>query len=165
MNTQKKSKIIISVGLPFSGKSTYATELIKNDSSYVEINRDNIRKKLFHVGGWSDYEITTERENQVTTEQFNEIRQAIDSGKNIIITNTNLRMKYVRRFVSLFEHYNCDIKIVLFSVSLIEIIRRNFESSYHNTEKDIVDSFNHYNWLKEKVISKYSNYVEKLVIK
>ena len=73
-------------------------------------------------------------------------------------------MKYVRRFVSLFEHYNCDIKIVLFSVSLIEIIRRNFESSYHNTEKDIVDSFNHYNWLKEKVISKYSNYVEELVI-
>ena len=85
MNTQKKSKVIISVGLPFSGKSTYATELIKNDSSYVEINRDNIRKKLFHVSGWSDYEITTERENQVTTEQFNEIRQAIDSGKNIII--------------------------------------------------------------------------------
>ena len=164
MNTQKKSKVIISVGLPFSGKSTYATELIKNDSSYVEINRDNIRKKLFHIGGWSDYEITTERENQVTTEQFNEIRQAIDSGKNIIITNTNLRMKYVRRFVSLFEHYNCDIKIVLFSVTLIELIRRNFESSYHNTEKDIVDSFNHYNWLKEKVISKYSNYVEELVI-
>ena len=164
MNTQKKSKVIISVGLPFSGKSTYATELIKNDSSYVEINRDNIRKKLFHVGGWSDYEITTDRENQVTSEQFNEIRQAIDSGKNIIITNTNLRMKYVRRFVSLFEHYNCDIKIVLFSVSLIEIIRRNFESSYHNTEKDIIDSFNHYNWLKEKVISKYSNYVEELVI-
>ena len=63
MNTQKKSKVIISVGLPFSGKSTYATELIKNDSSYVEINRDNIRKKLFHVSGWSDYEITTEREN------------------------------------------------------------------------------------------------------
>ena len=164
MNTQKKSKVIISVGLPFSGKSTYATELIKNDSSYVEINRDNIRKKLFSVSGWSDYEITTDRENQVTSEQFNEIRQAIDSGKNIIITNTNLRMKYVRRFVSLFEHYNCDIKIVLFSVSLIEIIRRNFESSYHNTEKDIIDSFNHYNWLKEKVISKYSNYVEELVI-
>ena len=66
MNTQKKSKVIISVGLPFSGKSTYATELIKNDSSYVEINRDNIRKKLFHISGWSDYEITTERENQVT---------------------------------------------------------------------------------------------------
>ena len=164
MNIQKKSNVIISVGLPFSGKSTYAAELIKNDPIYVEINRDNIRKKLFGVDGWSDYEITTERESLVTSEQFNEIRRAIESGKNVIITNTNLRMKYIRRFVSLFEHHNCDIKIMLFSITPIELIRRNFESSYHNSEKDIIDNINHYNWLKEKVISKYSDYVEELSI-
>lgn len=159
-------KVIISVGVPLSGKSKYAAELIKKDPSWVEINRDDIRKKLFNVNGWSDYDITVEKENKVTTAQYDAIRQAMDDGKNIIITNTNLRMKYIRKFVSLFEHHGCEISIKLFSVTLIELIRRNYDACTHNSndESDILKLFNHYEWLKKKVISKFSNYVEDISI-
>lgn len=159
-------KVIISVGVPLSGKSAYASNLIASDSSWVEINRDEIRKKLFNVSGWSDYEISVEKESAVTTAQYDAIRAAMDAGKNIIITNTNLRMKYIRRFVSLFEHHGCEISIKLFSVNLMELVRRNYVADTHNSnsEKDIVNLLKHYEWLKQKVITKFESYAEEIYV-
>lgn len=151
---------IITVGLPHSGKAAYAKDLIERDNRWVEINRDNIRKTLFNVTGWSEYEISVEKEALVTTEQYNQIRKAINENKNIIVTNTNLRMKYIRKLFSLFEHHGFSVQIKMFDITLIELIRRNFESSSSNDERAIIESLNHYNWLKHKVVEKYSDFVE-----
>ena len=41
-----KQKIILTVGIPASGKSTYAKELCKDDSNFRRVNKDDIRTFL-----------------------------------------------------------------------------------------------------------------------
>ena len=150
-------KSIITIGIPTSGKSTFAAGIIENDPSYVEINRDNIRRELFNVNGWNDYENTPANEKLVTNREFDLIRSAYNDGKNIIITDTNLRMKYVRSFVSLLEHFGYDVKIKLCNISFMESIRRNENRSTPTDIDNIRSMHRAYDTIVEKVKEKYSS--------
>lgn len=61
-------KIIITVGVSGSGKSTFAKELKEANPEYIEINRDSFRFDLFTNGveDWSKYKFTKDREKEVT---------------------------------------------------------------------------------------------------
>ena len=152
-------KAIVTIGVPASGKSTYAHEIISKDPSYIELNRDNIRRELFGTNGWTEYEFTEENERKVTTEQYDRIRAASNEGKNLILTDTNLKMKYIRSLLSLLEHFGYNVYIKICDITLIEAVRRNHERSVGIKAERLHIQYNQFMETKKRVESRYGHYL------
>lgn len=86
----KQQQLIVLIGLPSSGKSTWAREWVNEEPiSRVRINRDDIRRQLgpYFVGS---------REELVTTIERLSVFEALKAGYSIVIDATNLNPKYYR---------------------------------------------------------------------
>lgn len=73
-------KVIMMRGLPGSGKSTYAKNLLKeNPNMYKRINRDDLRA-MFDNGHWS-------KGNEKFVKQVREmlIIKALEDGKHVLV--------------------------------------------------------------------------------
>lgn len=95
-----KNKLILTMGLPGSGKTTWAEKFIreKNMSTHeewVNINRDDIRKMVFGSCRAPVYIHKPKNEQTVTEIQHSILNTS--KGKNIVISDTNLSEK-VRNF-------------------------------------------------------------------
>ena len=85
--------IILTIGISGSGKSSWTTNFIKENSNYLRINRDDIRKTL--VGNLDGYYQKEPRqlnhiENIVTFTENHLFDDLISCNYNVIIDNTNL---------------------------------------------------------------------------
>lgn len=83
--------ILMTIGLPGSGKSTYAKELLRKEPNrWKRINRDDLRmmndNRLFSPG-------EPEREMLITREMLACTRSCLRAGKDVILDNTNLQGK------------------------------------------------------------------------
>ncbi len=84
----KKQEIILTIGLPASGKTTWLDEFIKQHPEYININRDDIRIML---QGRSRYaKFSRWREGMVTDTMLTTAKAAVKEGKSVIISDTNL---------------------------------------------------------------------------
>lgn len=74
-------------GLPASGKSTRAKELVETGGNWVRVNRDLLREML-HCGKWSGRNegVTVEVEKIVAI-------NALKNGLNVVVDDTNLNPK------------------------------------------------------------------------
>lgn len=133
MSEKKTLRFLLLQGLPASGKSTYAKELVKQ-GGWVRLNKDDIRESMF--GGFrKKNEKNVFRLEQVMAEA------AIRSGFNVVIDDTNLNPKVLNSWlgdktnfglaeklkVDLNVHHNTELKIDIkqFVVPLQECIRRD----------------------------------------
>tara|TARA_R100000656_G_scaffold119948_1_gene94016 strand:- start:702 stop:1628 length:927 start_codon:yes stop_codon:yes gene_type:complete len=115
-----KGKIIITVGISGSGKSTWAHTLwATNPSQYVIVNRDKIRELLFGMTEgniseryWGSRTDINAREKEVTKIQDTLINEALCAGKIPIVDATHLTKKYVTRF----KYWNVPVEIELFRI-------------------------------------------------
>lgn len=91
--------VILTTGLPGSGKSTWAREhAAQFDGAMVLTSRDDIRKMLgFGPVG------TKDQENFVSQVQDGIITRAVKEGKGIIVHDTNLNKKSPTRIKKLFD--------------------------------------------------------------
>lgn len=84
--------LLILRGLPGCGKSTVAREWVaKEPNKRAEVNRDSIRLML---GGYTVG--TPEQERMVTKVQHQAIKDLLKSGIDVVSSDTNLTVKYVR---------------------------------------------------------------------
>lgn len=121
-----KSKAIITVGIPASGKSTFARNLIEIDDSYIEVNRDWLRHKIVCPGtNNSTYKFTKERERQVTEEHNNLIMWAAEHGRNIICSDTNINPKTRARLIDLLDALGYEVEVKHFDISYEEAVKRD----------------------------------------
>jgi predicted kinase len=91
MNDFKKQKVYITKGLPSSGKSTWAKQLLETykDNTCVRVNNDEIRLELNTTN-----EIWTPKfEKEVRKVRFERMAKALYSGYDLIVDNTNLNPK------------------------------------------------------------------------
>ena len=119
-------KIIILKGLPASGKSTYAKQLVKEKAGmYKRINRDDLRHML------DGYHFTKANEKFVKKTRDWLISEALKAGKHVIVDDTNLSDSNITRLKQLaLEHQNETghevlIEIKEFEISLEEAIARD----------------------------------------
>ena len=77
-------KIIITRGIPGSGKTTWAKNFVKENPNYIRINRDDLRSML--IGKW-DWAI----EGVVISTQAHMIKSFLEINKNIVVDSTNLK--------------------------------------------------------------------------
>lgn len=152
-------EIIITVGLPASGKSSFAQDIIKQHSNYVEINRESIRKELFNIEGWSEYNCTPENEQLVSTKEFDDIRSYINSGKSVIVTDSNIRLKYIKGLIHMAKCLNVDARIKLMDTPLLDIIQRNSERLISHNINDVKSKYDTYLITRQKVINNFPDLV------
>ncbi|MCK5020058.1 MAG: AAA family ATPase [Candidatus Peribacteraceae bacterium] len=77
------------LGIPASGKSTWAIEMMKKNREIININRDDLRGMIFG----ENYKFTRKREDMVTTTAKATANLAVLNGRDIIISDTNLNPK------------------------------------------------------------------------
>lgn len=95
------TKMILTRGLPGSGKTTWA----KKQKYCVRINRDDIREMLFE-----EVLYTKDQEEQVTIIQHGSIRAALKEGHNVVIDDTNLNNKFVRELMKISQELYAEVE-------------------------------------------------------
>lgn len=119
-------KVIITRGLPASGKSTYAREWVAEDpDKRVMIEKDAIRKdgRLFKDGA---YVHKRGDEGIVIKERDRLIHKALQSNKSVISSDTNLVQKHVAQISAIARKYGAKVDIVNFlDVPIKELIERD----------------------------------------
>lgn len=102
-------KLIVLKGLPASGKTTYAEELVDNDN-YVRINRDTIRldKSVFPEGYNPK---NRSHEKRAIRERDRLVIEALTNEQDIVVDDTNLNPIHVKRLANIAREHNAEFKI------------------------------------------------------
>jgi predicted kinase len=115
-------KVEMLVGIPGSGKSTYAKQVIAKDpSNWVRINNDDLRA-MMNGSVWSQ-----EYEKLITDTRNYLIRDALKRGKNVLIDNLNINRRHFDDTCKIAKSVNADIQVFekAFYIELAEALERN----------------------------------------
>lgn len=111
-------RIVLMVGLPASGKSTFSEGLMK--AGFTLLSLDRIREELYgnaaEQGDW-----------RKTRRRFDELfDEALDARRNIVVDNTNYNRSQRGRIIAKAKKAGVvDAHIVMLDVPLDECLRRN----------------------------------------
>jgi predicted kinase len=118
-------------GLPASGKSTRAEEIIKEGGEFFRVNRDLLRTML-HCDVWSG-----KREGTTIDSAQMLVGNLLSQGKNVIIDDTNLGEKHETMWRIMADNFGAKFEIIdmMKDVSVYECIERN-----NKRDKDVPTS-------------------------
>ena len=109
--------LTILVGLPASGKSTYAQQ--HNNSNTVVLSSDEIRKELLHN------EQDQSNNSFIFGQLYSRARAQLDIGNNVIIDATNINVFERARVLQNFRNYNVHKVAIFFDTPIEECIERD----------------------------------------
>lgn len=109
------SKLLALRGISGSGKSTYAREL--KAQNWVVVSRDDIRETMF-----KDYQSVDE--DVVTLIEDTAIAASLRAGRNVVVDDTNIRLKYLKRFAEIALKCNATFDVKQFDMDVAEACRR-----------------------------------------
>ena len=115
-------KVEMLVGIPGSGKSTYAKQVVAKDpSNWVRINNDDLRA-MMNGSVWS-----AEYEKLIGDARNYLIRDALKRGKNVIIDNLNVNRRHFDDVCKIAKSVNVDVQVYekAFYIELDEAMARN----------------------------------------
>jgi predicted kinase len=107
-------------GLPASGKSTRAKEIIKASGNHYRINRDELRKMMFGELPWSG-----EREGLVIEIEKKIADTIFHWEKNVIIDDTNLTKKNMSVWKDFAIRHGMKFELEEMKTTLQECIKRD----------------------------------------
>ena len=100
-------KLVITRGLPGSGKSARARAWVNEDPNHrAEVNRDSIRAML-HGGYIGDQDV----EAMVTTVSHQSIRELLRSGVSVVCSDTNLPQRHAREIARIGQSQGADVEV------------------------------------------------------
>ena len=105
---KKNITVYVMIGLPGSGKTTFANDLVKNGFADVIVSRDSIREELGYCEKDEKVVLSKEKEDEVTNAFNNKILKAAKEGKKIVIDNLNLKKEYRNGYKTLLSNYNVE---------------------------------------------------------
>jgi predicted kinase len=119
------TRLLITRGLPASGKTTFAHKLQPN---VVRINRDDLRRMLHGQRLYTQWS-----EGQVTHAQRAAVEALLRAHADVIVDDTNLRAKTVREWAELAARHGATFEVHDFTdVPLAECIRRDADRDPHD---------------------------------
>jgi predicted kinase len=158
-------KVIILKGLPASGKSTYAKDLVdRNPGQYKRINKDDLRAMLDN-SYWSKG-----NEKFVLKARDWLIIEALKDGKSVLVDDTNLHPKHETIIKDLIKDYNrhnnsnVAVEIKFFAIDLEEAIKRDLKRLNSVGEKVIKEMYYEFIAIKELKQRKQNTNLPKAVI-
>lgn len=133
-------KILILKGLPASGKTTYAKEVVeKNAGIWKRVNKDDLRAML-DGSRWS-------KTNEKFILEIRDIiiRTALHNRRNVIVDDTNLAPFHEDRIRLLAADYDgCEVEVKMFDTPLAECIERDRKRDKPVGASVIRDMYNKY---------------------
>lgn len=114
-------KMILTVGLPGCGKTSWAMEYMLSHPGTVNVNRDDIRFSQY--GTYWNPEVIDE--DHVSFVQRSMINGAFKRQKDVIISDTNLNRKIVRDLVRIANLWGASVEFKYLDVPLEELYRRD----------------------------------------
>lgn len=112
------TKILMLRGLPASGKSTYAKELART-KGYIRVNKDDLRAML------NDGKYTGKNEKRVLRIEQMIVEEALTSGRNVVIDNTNFNPIHEQKYLTIAKKNNAELEVKFFDTPLEECIERD----------------------------------------
>lgn len=103
-------KMLIMVGLPGSGKSSWVKQ--NRPDNTIVVSRDNIRLAQYGVYWSKDVD-----ENFITKIERQQIIAALENGYDVISDNTNLTKSYVQRLVHLASQFGATVEFRYFDAA------------------------------------------------
>lgn len=164
-------KVILTVGIPASGKSTWAKEQVSKDpEGTVRINRDDLRIML------NNYQYSTSNEKLVIQLKNFAILSALKHNRNVIIDETNLVRSNFTDICDMARSLNKDIMVLekTFYIDLQEAIDRDSQRiGPAHVGKQVISKFwkksggklfQHYNCRVEIISPKNANIINKPIV-
>jgi predicted kinase len=112
------TRLLITRGLPASGKTTFARKLQPN---VVRVNRDDLRRMLHGQRLFTQW-----AEGQVTRAQRATVEALLRAHADVVVDDTNLRAKTVREWAQLAARFHATFEVHDFTdVPLEECVRRD----------------------------------------
>lgn len=147
-----KKQVILTVGAPGSGKTTWAEKTVTENPGYINLNRDQFRVALFNHNP-SGKRLTKHQEKLVVKAQFAAATELLNLQhvKAVIISDTNLNPKTVQSWKTFAEQQKAEYVEMHFFVPLTELYRRNLKRGAIAVPRAIIyDMFQkHYQRLNE----------------
>jgi predicted kinase len=134
-----RPKLLFLKGLPGSGKTTYALELLKKEpKKYLRVNKDDIRQMIFG-DRW-----TRVNEPLVLKIRDRIIKEGLESGLDVIVDDTNLNPWHLKSVQKKFGSL-AEIKVVDFTDVLLQVcIDRDKNREWSVGEKEIKKMWSQY---------------------
>lgn len=114
-------RIIYTVGLPASGKTTWAKQYIRDNPGTKRVNKDELRA-MIDGGKWSP-----KNEKDIIDIRDALIRRFLGDGHDVIVDDTNFNPKHIARFHEIAEFHDAVVVCQDFTTPLEECIRRDLE--------------------------------------
>lgn len=115
------ANLVMLVGPPGSGKSTFAEELAKKDPNWIIISPDVIRGEI--AGNIHDQS----KNALVFTRVYDDLISSLESGFDVIYDATNCRTSYRYKIIDAVQGKVNKIFCVMFTTNISECLRRNEE--------------------------------------
>lgn len=115
----KNLEILTLIGIPGSGKSTWAKEFVRKNPDWVRVSRDDFRLQLKN-----SQQCDPKVEDLITTLIDQVIINSLSKKLNVIIDNTNCRLKYINAIIEKYK-YDADINYRIFDISVDKAIERD----------------------------------------
>ena len=112
-------KILLLRGLPASGKSTYAKELVTKDHNWVRVNKDDLRAMM--NGGVFSRKL----EEQIVRTERKLAEDALKIGKSVVIDDTNFNPDHEEYFRRLAKMHMVEFEVKFFDTPLEVCIERD----------------------------------------
>lgn len=126
-------KLLILVGAPGSGKSTFARYFIRTEDNWVRVNRDDFRLMQF-----GDTLMSPFYEEHITKMVEASVITLLKNHTNVIIDATNSSLRTLEDMVRTYTEY-ADISFKVFDLSVEELVKR-CDKRYEQTGKFIPKS-------------------------
>lgn len=141
--SKRNKKVIICVGIPGSGKSTWVKEYISKNPNTVAVSRDDFRFMLRNTP------LTEPKIEDMITELVNiTIEKSLMRGCDVIVDQTSCKQKYINSFIDLFK-YKSDIEFRVFDTPLETCILRDSKRERKVGESVIRKMYKQYKLLVE----------------
>ena len=134
----QKKRIVYLRGLPASGKSYWAEEVIKQKPNWKRVNKDLLRKML------DDSMWSKANEDFVLKIRDIVIENALTMGYNVIVDDTGFSEKHEKTIRAIAESHDADFEIKFFDTPVQECLRRNALRANPVPPKVIMDMHNRY---------------------
>lgn len=139
-----KNKLILTRGLPASGKSYWAKKKVaESNGACVRVNRDDLRMML-NPDGKGSYQFSKKNEQFVSAVQEFAVMSALKQGKNVIMDDTNFGNKVFLKYTNLIKESGIDATIEInddfLKTPLEECVRRDIIRA-NGVGKDVIMRF------------------------
>ena len=126
------AKLIVMVGVPGSGKSTYAKNHFENNAEIL--SSDALRKELFG-------DENNQKNNDILfSELYSRARNFLNNNKNVVIDATNINVFERKRMLKNFEDLNVEKIAVVIQTSIEKCLKQNAQRE-RRVDDSVIEMF------------------------